>query len=172
MAPIKFLGKGGVALKFSTYVCSHRDGHSGEKRYVFQLLTGPPAPPPKPAAPLAEHGKTTPYEATAHKQKLDCAMQLARTVALDFNNALTSILGHTSLVLSKIGWDHVCRPLMEVEPGRAGRRTAHQLAFGGTRRRARVGKLKLRAAPRRDSCQKGKPSTLAWSFTWRTSFMR
>ena len=33
----------------------------------------------------------------AHKQKLDCALQLARTVALDFNNALTSILGHTSL---------------------------------------------------------------------------
>ena len=28
------------------------------------------------------------------KQKLDCALQMARTVALDFNNALTSILGH------------------------------------------------------------------------------
>lgn len=37
-----------------------------------------------------------------HKQKLDCALQLARSISLDFNNALTSILGHTSLLLSKI----------------------------------------------------------------------
>ena len=36
----------------------------------------------------------------AQKQKLDCALQLARTVSLDFNNALTSIIGHTSLILT------------------------------------------------------------------------
>jgi len=35
------------------------------------------------------------------KQRLDCAMQLARSVALDFNNALTGILGHASLLLSR-----------------------------------------------------------------------
>jgi nitrogen-specific signal transduction histidine kinase/CheY-like chemotaxis protein len=51
-----------------------------------------------------------------HKQKLDCAMQLARSVALDFNNALTSILGHTSLILSKMEPGNPWRAsLLEVE---------------------------------------------------------
>ena len=43
------------------------------------------------------------------KQKLECALQLARTVSLDFNNALTSILGHTSLLLSKAEAGHPWR---------------------------------------------------------------
>ncbi len=47
-------------------------------------------------------------------------MQLARTVALDFNNALTSILGHTSLVLSKMEPSHPWRSSMiEVEKSAA-----------------------------------------------------
>jgi signal transduction histidine kinase len=51
-----------------------------------------------------------------HKQKLDCALQLARSVALDFNNALTSILGHTSLLLSKADTGHPWRSsLNEIE---------------------------------------------------------
>ena len=54
-----------------------------------------------PAAPPAIQG-----ENAAYKQKLDCAMQLARSVALDFNNALTSILGHTSLLLSRADASH------------------------------------------------------------------
>ncbi|HTA94642.1 MAG TPA: ATP-binding protein [Verrucomicrobiae bacterium] len=50
------------------------------------------------------------------KQKLDCALQLARTVSLDFNNALTSILGHVSFLLSKAEAGHPWRhSLMEVE---------------------------------------------------------
>jgi CheY-like chemotaxis protein len=50
------------------------------------------------------------------KQKLDCALQLARTVSLDFNNALTSILGHTSFLLSKAEPGHPWRhSLIEVE---------------------------------------------------------
>lgn len=50
------------------------------------------------------------------KQKLDCALQLTRTVALDFNNALTSILGHTSHLLAKIEPAHPWRSaLLEVE---------------------------------------------------------
>ena len=54
------------------------------------------------------------------KQKLDCALQLARTVSLDFNNALTSILGHTSLLLSKAEPGHPWRhSLMEVEKSAA-----------------------------------------------------
>jgi signal transduction histidine kinase len=56
----------------------------------------------------------------AHKQKLDCALQLARTVSLDFNNALTSILGHTSLILSKMEPTHPWRAsLLEVEKSAA-----------------------------------------------------
>jgi CheY-like chemotaxis protein len=52
----------------------------------------------------------------AHKQKLECALQLARTVALDFNNALTSILGHTSLILGAMEPGHPWRKsLIEVE---------------------------------------------------------
>jgi nitrogen-specific signal transduction histidine kinase len=55
-------------------------------------------------------------EAAAHKQKLDCALQLARTVALDFNNALTGILGHTSFVLGKMEPSNPWRDaLLEVE---------------------------------------------------------
>ena len=52
----------------------------------------------------------------AQKQKLDCAMQLIRTVALDFNNALTSILGHSSLLLAKSEQQHPMRgSLVEIE---------------------------------------------------------
>lgn len=40
-------------------------------------------------------------DATVNRQKFDSALQLAKTVALDFNNALTTILGHTSLILGK-----------------------------------------------------------------------
>jgi signal transduction histidine kinase len=56
----------------------------------------------------------------AHKQKLDCALQLARSVALDFNNALTSILGHASLLLSKAEAAHPWRAsLHEIEKSAA-----------------------------------------------------
>src|SRR5207249_4527604 len=55
-----------------------------------------------------------------HKHKLDCALQLARTVTLDLNNAITSVLGHTSLVLSQMEPDHHWRhSLMEVEKSAA-----------------------------------------------------
>jgi CheY-like chemotaxis protein len=54
------------------------------------------------------------------KQKLDCALQLARTVSLDFNNALTSVLGHTSLLLGKADVDHPWRQsMLEVEKSAA-----------------------------------------------------
>jgi len=73
-----------------------------------QKVPTTPAPPPGTDVGLA------------HKQKLECALQLARTVALDFNNALTSILGHTSLVLSKMEANHPWRPsLLEVEKSAA-----------------------------------------------------
>jgi two-component system cell cycle sensor histidine kinase/response regulator CckA len=63
------------------------------------------------------------------KQKLDCALQLARTVSLDFNNALTSILGHVSFLLSKAEAGHPWRhALMEVEKSAArAAEVAHEL---------------------------------------------
>jgi signal transduction histidine kinase len=79
----------------------------------------PPPPPEKIDEPVAVPGKGV--EANlAHKQKLDCALQLARSVALDFNNALTTILGHTSLLLSKAEAGNPWRgSLVEIEKSAA-----------------------------------------------------
>jgi signal transduction histidine kinase len=112
-AQLKFRGKGGNTLAQLTSICSiTRDG---QKYFVMQLLL-------EPAAQLAPPGKSASGDTTTlvHKQKLDCALQLARTVALDFNNALTSILGHTSLVLSQMEPNNTFRPsLLEVEKSAA-----------------------------------------------------
>lgn len=103
--PLKFLVKGGGAATYSTALCAFTK--DTEKYFILQMLPEPPrSAEAKPAA----------GEAGAHKQKLDCALQLARSVSLDFNNALTSILGYTSLILSKVESDHPWRrALLEVE---------------------------------------------------------
>ena len=107
MLPVKLLGAGGVPASYSACLCTTID--SLEKRFVLQLL--PPSPEARSAATEA---------GLAHKQKLDCALQLARTVSLDFNNALTTILGHTSLVLSKMEATSPWRnSLVEVEKSAA-----------------------------------------------------
>jgi two-component system cell cycle sensor histidine kinase/response regulator CckA len=120
---LKFQMAGGLVAEHLTSVCSFaKDTH---KWFVFQLLpTAPsaPAPSPTPVA-VSKPGPTTSdagMDALLHKQKLDCALQLARTVSLDFNNALTGILGHTSLLLSKAEPGHPWRlSLMEVEKSAA-----------------------------------------------------
>jgi two-component system cell cycle sensor histidine kinase/response regulator CckA len=117
MPIVRLLGKGDVALACQVCVCTVVDNL--QKRYLLQLLPAPPvvpvAAPAVAAIPAA--AKDPAVEAgLAHKQKLDCALQLARTVSLDFNNALTSILGHTSLILSKLEPQSPWRnSLMEVE---------------------------------------------------------
>jgi len=99
---LKLRVKGGESRAFLVSVCSFAQG--GEKNFVLQLL------------PQGESSETT----LARKQKLDCALQMARTVSLDFNNALTSILGHTSLLLGKAEANHPWRrSLMEVEKSAA-----------------------------------------------------
>ncbi len=117
----KFNIKGGGVVLFQTYICPTT--LEDQKFYVFQLFHIPislaqsmaaqskagrpiePAPPPA----SVDAG-------VAQKQKLDCAMQLIRSVVLDFNNALTSILGHTSLIISQIDAKHVWfKSLVEVE---------------------------------------------------------
>ncbi|HEY1490054.1 MAG TPA: ATP-binding protein [Verrucomicrobiae bacterium] len=122
-AELKFRAARGTA-KFTVAICTFNK--DGSKWYVLQLLPAvePVAPPgpvpaapapaeiPKPAAPAA------PPDASglALKQKLDCALQLARTVSIDFNNALTSVLGHVSLLLGRTEAGHPWRhSLLEVE---------------------------------------------------------
>jgi nitrogen-specific signal transduction histidine kinase len=104
MALLKFRSKADQAAPFLTAVSVLT--HEGGKFFIFQLLQ-------ENAAPTTPAGMDS---GLALRQKLDCALQLARTVALDFNNALTSILGHTSLILSKMEPNHPWREsLIEVE---------------------------------------------------------
>jgi two-component system cell cycle sensor histidine kinase/response regulator CckA len=138
-----FRVKGGGTLRFNTYVCPVTK--DGRKHYLFQLFREPeeaieaglPVDTKAEAARKFESGDTIlrsgafSYEANAaQKQKLECALQLARTVALDFNNALTSVLGHTSLVLSKMDPSNPWRAsLMEVEKSaQKAAEIAHDLA--------------------------------------------
>jgi signal transduction histidine kinase len=105
MVELKLLAKGGGAGAFSTSICSFNAG--GEKFFVFQAV---------PAAAAGDSKNQSAETISAQKQKLDCALQLARTVSLDFNNALTSILGHVSLLLGKAEPGHPWRhSLLEVE---------------------------------------------------------
>lgn len=103
--PLKFRLKDGSVGAFNTWI-SRLDSEKGPL-YVFQLFKAD-----------SRRDAPTPAEtvAAAQKQKLDCALQLTRTVALDFNNALTSILGHTSLLLTKLDTAHPWRnSLVEIE---------------------------------------------------------
>jgi two-component system cell cycle sensor histidine kinase/response regulator CckA len=130
IAQIKLLGQGGAHLSFQACICSLHD--AGQKYFIFQLLPH--------AAPV--DSKATAMDAgLAHKQKLDCALQLARTVSLDFNNALTSILGHTSLVLSKMEPGNPWRSsLVEVEKSasKAAEIANDLAAFSRTEKEAKV----------------------------------
>ena len=107
VVPVRFRSQEGAAVSCFTSVCAvTKEDH---QYFLLQLL-----PESAPALPAAK--SQTAEAGLAHKQKLECALQLARTVSLDFNNALTSILGHTSLVLSKMEPTHPWRgSLMEVE---------------------------------------------------------
>jgi CheY-like chemotaxis protein len=116
----------------------------------------PPVPAPlKPIEPALTESPTRAVPKAADpgdlilKQKLDCALQLARTVSLDFNNALTSILGHVSFLLSKAEAGHPWRhALMEVEKSAArAAEIAHELQTFSRQeretRRAPAGNLNL-----------------------------
>jgi signal transduction histidine kinase/CheY-like chemotaxis protein/PAS domain-containing protein len=127
--PLKFLLKSGLPGDY----CGQLSPTADEEVLLLQLLKGvpsspgtagepvPPATSPAPSLEVAAKGASaTDANALAHKQKLDCALQLARSVALDFNNALTSILGHASLMLSKSEANHPWRnSLVEIEKSAA-----------------------------------------------------
>lgn len=104
---IRFRAKDGKLESRRPIVCTL--GVNGSSRFLIQLLPDAAASAEKPGAAEREPN-------AGLKHKLDCALQLARTVSLDFNNALTSILGHTSLFLAKTEADHPWRKLLvEVE---------------------------------------------------------
>ena len=105
---IKFQSVTGDTVTFAASICAYGEGE--QIRFLLQLFkeTAEPVKGPFADANLA------------HKQKLDCALQMARSVSLDFNNALTGILGHTSLVLSQMESAHPWRgSLLEVEKAAA-----------------------------------------------------
>jgi two-component system cell cycle sensor histidine kinase/response regulator CckA len=125
---LKLRVKGGVTQDFQTHLCPVTK--EGQKYVLFQFLRTPPSgvASAEPVALASERAE----EAAVQKQKLECALQLARTVALDFNNALTSILGHVSLLLGKMEPNHPWRhSLLEVEKSaeRAAEVAHHLVAF-------------------------------------------
>ena len=119
-ADLKFRVANGATIKFTAAICTFNS--EGRKWFVLQLLpAAAPGPATAPEVSAIAHGpgetKTAPDAGGAMlKQKLECALQLARSVSLDFNNALTSIIGHTSFLLDKAEAGHPWRhSLMEVE---------------------------------------------------------
>jgi len=109
---LKFRTKDGLYSQFT--VCVAPLGRDARATVVLQLLPAVEAP----AAP-APATKTEAADASL-KQKFAIAMQLTRTVAMDFNNALTSILGHTSHVLGRLEAGSPWRAsLLEVEKAAA-----------------------------------------------------
>ncbi|MEI7535407.1 MAG: ATP-binding protein, partial [Verrucomicrobiae bacterium] len=109
---LKFRTADGAVTSFLTSVCQFNN--DGKKCFVLQLLPSPvtTASPTHAVASPAAAGASD----AALKQKLDCVLQLARTVSLDFNNALTGVLAHTSLLLTKAEPEHPWRrSLLEVE---------------------------------------------------------
>ena len=105
---VKLAGQNGSGTAWLARVCPAGEN---SQNFLIQFFPEPQAGP---------GDKATAGDAQAQKQKLDCALQLARTVSHEFNNALTSVLGHTSLILSKIEPGHPWRrSLMEVEKSAA-----------------------------------------------------
>jgi signal transduction histidine kinase/CheY-like chemotaxis protein len=117
---LKLTQADGSIADFRTHVCSLRGENTD--LFLLQIFETRPAEPSAPAPAIATKttegftGHTVMDSSLAQKQKLDCAMQLIRTVALDFNNALTSILGHASLLLAKAEQKNPMRSsLVEIE---------------------------------------------------------
>ena len=107
---LRLKGAGNKVLLFSAAVSRFNPAEAGQ--YLIQLLPDSSvAPTPAPAISDAS---------LLHKQKLECALQLARTVALDFNNSLTTILGHASWMLGEAKPDNPWRnSLLAVEQAAA-----------------------------------------------------
>ena len=120
---LNFKIKDGTSTKIPTSVCAFT--REDEKRFLFQLHghgQATPAPAP-PAASDTDTVRLRKAETVAPKQKVDTATQLARSIALDLNNTLTSIMGHCSWILSHMEPDHKWRKSLE-EIARAASKSA------------------------------------------------
>jgi len=114
LLPLKFRGRDGTVTTFLTSISSLT--LSTHKYYLFQLFPKPVRGGTSFNGPPGDAKGGSIEINAAQKQKLDCAMQLTRTVALDFNNALTTILGHASYVLGQMEPTHKWRfSLAEIE---------------------------------------------------------
>ncbi len=165
---LKFLAAGGIEKKFSTAVAMLAS--DGNKWYLLQLLTLHELPVGgKPPESNTEFRNAT--GDVALKQKLDCVLQLARTVSLDFNNALTGVLAHTSLLLGKAEPTHPWRrSLLEVEKSAArAAEIASELAQFSRQdketRRAPAGNLNALASRCLDAFRNTNGPRLAWRLT-------
>ena len=109
-ATLKLRGAGVASTAFNASVCVIE--RNGAKSYLFQLF-----PPSSSNGSTRSDARNQSVEINlAQKQKLDCALQLTRTVALDFNNTLTAILGQATHILGNTQADHPWRTsLTEIE---------------------------------------------------------
>lgn len=164
---LKFRAAGGNERKFTTAVAVL--ANDDKKWFVLQLL-----PCPENAAAKAPESNTefrTAMGDAALKQKLDCVLQLARTVSLDFNNALTGVLAHTSLLLAKAEPDHPWRrSLTEVEKSAArAAEIASELALFSRQekesRKAPAGNLNAVVARCMEAFRNATGSRLDWKLT-------
>jgi len=114
---VQYKVTGAAERKYATVITTAN--FEGQKNYLLQLLAVPEGPPgAQPKESKTEFRNAT--SDTALKQKLECVLQLSRTMSLDFNNALTGVLAHTSLLLGKAELNHPWRrSLIEVEKSAA-----------------------------------------------------
>jgi two-component system cell cycle sensor histidine kinase/response regulator CckA len=165
---LKFRGAGGMDRKFSTTIALlARDGN---KWFLLQLLPAAETPPPAKATETSTEMRNTTGDA-ALRQKLDCVLQLARSVSLDFNNALTGVLAHTSLLLGKAEPGHPWRrSLLEVEKSaERAAEIASELALFSRQekesRRAPTGNLNTLVSRCLDAFRNSSGSRLVWRLT-------
>ena len=164
---VRYLGKGGTETLFETLICSAREV---QKRYIFQLVRALPDADAVALRALGVAESRSAEEDTAmlQKQRLECALQLTRSVALDFNNVLTGILGHTSLVLAKMEMDHQWRAsLLEIERAaeRAAEITHHLVSFCRPEKEPQehdAGNLNSVVRRLTNSFQKSRPQGIQW----------
>ena len=162
----QFRVAGGLEKKYATAVAQLTDG--GGRRYLLQLLAPPAAAGGPPAEAPTEFRNGT--GDAALRQKLECVLQLARSVSLDFNNALTGVLAHTSLLLGKAEAGHPWRrSLLEVEKSAArAAEIASELALFSRQdksRRAPTGNLNSVVNRCLEAFRSTTGSRLAWQFT-------
>jgi nitrogen-specific signal transduction histidine kinase len=102
---LKFNARG-ITIAYTVVVCAMQADQASY--FILQFF-------PEMGAGIGS-SESPPPDATLQKQKLDVAIKLARSVALDFKNALSGVLGHSSLLLMQAEPDHPWRKsLVEIE---------------------------------------------------------